>query len=133
MDCVFVRAHLQANRKYPIRPGPQANSLLYRSSSFRIRSLPVLQDFMYSMTGTGLLQAILPIDGGINPLASMKYARIVLFGEMAFESTTGMSGFLIRQSNLLCHRLSQSLRNRWYVSRVTRYIAWQVVLWANTA
>jgi len=50
----------------------------------RIWSPPILQVFVLSMTGTGLLPYIRPVDGDVMPLASMKCARIVLIDRAVF-------------------------------------------------
>lgn len=53
----------------------------------RIWSPPVLQGVVLTMTGTGLLSYMRPVDEvPIAPLALMKYARIVLIGLVAFSS-----------------------------------------------
>ena len=53
----------------------------------RIWSPPVLQDAVLTMTGTGLLSYMRPVDEMLEaPLALMKCARIVLIGLVAFFS-----------------------------------------------
>ncbi len=78
-----------------------------------IWSPPILQDLALPMIGTGLLPYIRPVDENFTSLASMKYARIVLFGLTACNSATGITRFSIRRFYLLCHRLLLTLRNRW--------------------
>ena len=45
----------------------------------------------------------------------------------------GLARFSIRRSDLWCHRVFISLRNRWQEPPVTRYTAWYLVLCASTA
>ena len=54
-----------------------------------IWSPPVLQRLCVLVTGTGLLPYIRPVDEGIKPLASMKFARIVLINLPACKSGRG--------------------------------------------
>ena len=120
---------------YAAQARPQIDAEIAKKGRFRIWSPPFLQGLCVLMTGTGLLPYIRPLfKSNSISWASMKSARIVLFGQSVLR-TSGNFRFSIRRSDLFCHRSIQSLRNfGWGNSLVasvvnailsTRWVCWQ--------
>ena len=67
---------------------------------------------MPALTGTGLLSYIRPVDEGLDPPGLNEFRAYRPYHPFGLGLAHGLIRFSIRRSDLLCHRVSQILRNR---------------------